>query len=79
MTHWLEDEHAIVRTQQLGDKELEELLLDPPSIDAVLANEVHSQGLEQVACSLPGDLIQGILHTAKYLSTLLNHTYTLRC
>ncbi len=53
----LEDEHAIVRAQQLGDQQLEELLLDPTSIDAILPNEVHPQGLEHISGLLPGYLI----------------------
>ena len=39
--HRLEDQHAIVRGQQLGHEELEELLLDAARVDAVLADEVH--------------------------------------
>lgn len=56
-THRLKDEHAIVRAQQLGDQELEELFLDPTSIDAILPNEVHPQGLEDIPGLLPGYLI----------------------
>lgn len=60
--HRLEDEHAIVRAQQLGDQQLEELLLHAASIDAVLPNEVDPQGLEHIPGLLPGYLIQGVLH-----------------
>ena len=60
--HWLEDEHAIVRAQQLSDQQLEELLLDAASINAVLPNEVDPQGLEHIPGLLPGYLIQSILH-----------------
>ncbi len=59
--HRLEDEHAIVRAQQLSDQQLEELLLDTASINAVLPNEVDPQGLEHIPGLLPGYLIQGIL------------------
>ena len=58
----LEDEHAVVRAQQLSDQQLEELLLHATSINAVLPNEVDSQGLEHIPGLLPGYLIQGILH-----------------
>jgi hypothetical protein len=57
----LEDEHAIVWGEQLSDQQLEELLLDPARIYAVLANEVHAQRLEQIPGSLPRYLVQGIL------------------
>ena len=60
--HRLEDEHAIVRAQQLSDQQLEELLLHAASIDAVLPDEVDPQGLEHVPGLLPGYLIQSILH-----------------
>ena len=60
--HRLEDEHAIVGAQQLSDQQLEELLLDAASIDAVLSDEVHPQGLEHIPGLLPGYLIQSILH-----------------
>ena len=58
----LEDEHAIVRAQQLSDQQLEELLLDSSSVDAVLPDEVHPKGLEHVPGLLPRYLIQRILH-----------------
>lgn len=57
VTHRLEYEHAIVWAQQLGDQQLEELFLDPTSVNAVLPNEVHPQGLENIPGLLPGYLI----------------------
>ena len=59
--HRLVYEHAIVRIEQLSDQQLEELLLDPSCINAILPNEVHPQRLEQVPCRLTRNLIQGIL------------------
>lgn len=59
--HRLVYEHAIVRIEQLSDQQLEELLLDPSSINAVLPNEVNPQRLEQVPGRLPRNLVQGIL------------------
>ncbi len=60
--HRLEDEHAIVRAQQLSDQQLEELLLHAASINAVLPDEVDPQGLEHIPGLLPGYLIQSVLH-----------------
>ena len=59
--HLLEDEHAVVRAEQLGDEELEELLLHAARVDAVLPNEVHAQRFEEVPRPLPCDLVQGVL------------------
>jgi hypothetical protein len=55
-------EHAIVGGQQLRHQQLEELLLYTPSINALLANEVHPQGFEQITLQLPADLREGVLH-----------------
>ena len=57
----LEDEHAVVGAEQLGDEELEELLLYAARVDAVLADEVDAQRLEEVPRPLPRDLVQGVL------------------
>lgn len=59
--HRLEDKHAVVGGEQLGDQQLEELLLDPARIDAILADEMHAQRLEQVLWPLPRHLVQCIL------------------
>ncbi len=59
--HRLEDEHAVVGVQQLGDEELEELLLDAARVNALLADEVHAQRLEQVLRPLPRYLVQRVL------------------
>ena len=62
MSYRLENEHAVVRAEQLGDQQLEELLLHSTSVDAVLPNEVHPQGLEHIPGLLPCYLIKSILH-----------------
>mmetsp|Transcript_147 Transcript_147/g.399 ORF Transcript_147/g.399 Transcript_147/m.399 type:complete len:713 (+) Transcript_147:1695-3833(+) len=56
------DEHAVVRLEDLGEEQLEKLLLHPPRVHALLADEVHAQRLEQVALPLPGHLLQRVLH-----------------
>lgn len=55
-------EEAVIRAQELGDKELEELLLDAARVDALLADKVHAQRLEEVLFELPRDLVHGIFH-----------------
>lgn len=45
---WLVDQHAIIWAEQLPNQQLEELLLDTPGINALLANEMNTQGLEQI-------------------------------
>ena len=57
-----EDQHAIIWTEQFSDQQLEEFLLHAPSIDAILANEVHPQWFVQISRPLPGNLIQCILY-----------------
>ena len=61
--------------QQLGDEQLEELLLDAARVDALLADEVHAQRLEQVLRPLPRDLVQRVLRVRRSsLSWLLFKT-----
>ena len=76
-THRLEDEHAVVRVQQLGDQQLEELLLDAARVDALLADEVHAQRLEKVLRPLSRNLIQRVLRSGalrwiQYIRTQAN-------
>ena len=59
--HRVLDEHAVVGAQQLGNEQLEELLLHAARIDALLPDKVHPQWLEQVSRPLPCDLVQRIL------------------
>ena len=61
--HRVLDEHAVVGAQQLGNQELEELLLHAARINALLADEVHPQRLEQVLWPLACDLIQRVLRS----------------
>ena len=59
--HRLEDEHAVVRAQQLRQQQLEELLFQAAGVDAGLPDEVHPQRLEQVPGALPRNLVQRVL------------------